>query len=51
MREARRRLSGAIATAAARKGALQRALLAAAFAGRLTSAEFDLSESEEMVDA
>jgi type I restriction enzyme, S subunit len=51
VREARRWLSGAIATAAARRGALQRALLAAAFSGRLTGAESDLSEAEEMIGA
>ena len=39
VREARRRLSGSIATAVARKGALQRSLLAAAFSGRLTRPE------------
>lgn len=50
VREARRQLSGAIATAAARKGALQRALLTAAFSGRLTGAESDLSEAEEMIN-
>jgi type I restriction enzyme S subunit len=39
VRGSRRRLSKAIATAAARKGALQRSLLSAAFAGRLTLPE------------
>ena len=51
VREARGRLSGAIATAAARKAALQRSLLAAAFSGRLTDAACDLSAAEEMMSA
>lgn len=51
VREARRRLSGAIATAAARKGALQRALLAAAFSGRLTGAASEPSVAKEMIHA
>jgi len=51
VRQARRRLSGAIATAAARKGALRRALLGAAFSGRLTGDASDLSEAEEMIGA
>lgn len=51
VREARSRLSGTITTAAARKGALQRSLLAAAFSGRLTGAESELSAAEEMIGA
>lgn len=51
VRGARRRLSGAIATAAARKEALQRSLMAAAFSGRLTGDASDLSAAEEMIGA
>lgn len=51
VRGARRRLSGAIATAAARKRAMQRSLLAAAFSGRLTGAASESPPAREMISA
>lgn len=51
VREAGRRLSGSIATAVARKGALQRSLLAAAFSGRLTGAPSEPPPAEALINA
>jgi type I restriction enzyme, S subunit len=51
MRGGRGQLSGAIATAAARKRALQRSLLVAAFSGRLTGAASTPLPAQEMTRA
>jgi len=51
VRGAHRLLSGAIATAAARKRALQRSLLAAAFSGRLTGAASGPPPAKGMISA
>lgn len=51
VRGATARLAHAVTNATSRKGALRRAILAAAFSGSLTGAGSDLSESQEMIGA
>jgi type I restriction enzyme S subunit len=51
VREARGRLANAISAATARRNALRRSLLAAAFSGRLTGASSGLSDVEDMISA
>ena len=51
VRDAKARLAHSVANATGRKGALRRAILAAAFSGRLTGSDTDLSATREMIGA
>lgn len=51
VRDAKARLANAVSSGEARNGVLRRSLLAAAFNGRLTGSDTDLSVAEEMIDA